>query len=755
MTSPLLPRSLAPAVEAARGASWPARIGRWLSAIAIFIAVVELIFGLSGPDFISGLALGSLYGIIGVGIVLIYRTTRVINFAAGAVGAVPAVIALVLVLEYGVNYLVALPIVLVGGPVLGLITDVVMRRFDSVPRLIATVMTIAVAQSFAVLAFFIPDWLGQKATNQGTIVATPWQHLVWHTSRGQPLLTGNEIAAFLTVIVVTVGLAAFLRLTRLGIALRASAENAERALLLGIPVRRVSAAAWALAGLLAALAIYVQAPLIGTPNDATLGLDTLLYALAAAVVSRMERFGVALAAGMGIGVLITATIINSGDNSIASSIMVLVILGALLTQPRRTARALDAGEGRWQTVKQYRPIPAQLRKVPEVAAARWGMVVAGAGLMIALPYILGVDNVSYLVLLPLYGIVAVSLVVLTGWAGQISLGQFGLVGASAGVAGGLVANHNIDFFAALGVGILTGVVAAVIVGLPSLRIQGLYLAVTTLAFGYAVPNYLLNGHYWIGKHILPSGLSAHLSRPVLYGRIDLTSDRAFYYTCLAFLALVMVAALAFRRNRSGRVLIALRDNERAAAAFAVNPARTRLAAFAISGGIAGLAGVLFAYAQQNVVPGTYAPQASLTIFLAVAIAGVSSVPWAVVGAMVIEVAVVFGPRVYDLFHSTAIETTLPLLLTGPVLLINAYFNPGGSAELGMSKRDNLLRWVAKRRGIAVPALAADPATNADAVPVPSTLGPAPLAPTAFAAVATSADPGPWQQPSSPHGSAVP
>ncbi len=535
------------------------------------------------------------------------------------------------------------------------------------------------------------------------------------------MLTGNEIAAFVTVAVVTLGLAAFLRFTRLGIALRASAENSDRALLLGIPVRRVSAAAWALAGLLAALAIYVQAPLIGTPNDATLGLDTLLYALAAAVVSRMERFGVALAAGMGIGVLITATIINSGDNSIASSIMVLVILAALLTQPRRTARALDAGEGRWQTIKQYRPIPTELRKLPEVAAARWGAVIAGGGLMIALPYILGVDNVAYLILLPLYGIVAVSLVVLTGWAGQISLGQFGLVGASAGVAGGLVANHNIDFFAALGVGILTGVVAAVIVGLPSLRIQGLYLAVTTLAFGYAVPNYILNGHYWIGEHILPTGLSAHLNRPVLYGRINLEGDRAYYFVCLGFLALVMVAALAFRRNRSGRVLIALRDNERAAAAFAVNPARTRLAAFAISGGIAGLAGVLFDYAQQNVVPGTFEPQASLTLFLAVAIAGVSSVPWAVVGAMGIEVAVVFGPRVYDLFHSTTIETTLPLLLTGPVLLINAYFNPGGSAEAGMKQRDNWLRRVAARKGIVVPSLAGDQSTTPEPVPVPSAL----------------------------------
>jgi len=750
-TAPVGP--LAPVLEAVRGPSWPARAGRWLAAAAAFVAVVELVFGLSAPDFISGLALGSLYGIIGVGIVLIYRTSRVINFAAGAVGAIPAVIALVLVLDDGAGYLTVLPIVLVGGPLLGLLTDLVMRRFDAVPRLIATVMTIAVAQSLAVLGFFVPVWLGQSAKDQGTAVTTPWQHLVWHTSRGQPLLTGNEIAAFATVVVVTVGLAAFLRLTRLGIALRASAENADRALLLGIPVRRVSAVAWSLAGLLAALAIYVQAPLIGTPNDATLGLDTLLYALAAAVVSRMERFGVALAAGMGIGVLITATIIQSGDNSIASSIMVLVILGALLTQPRRTARALDAGEGRWQTVKQYRPVPAQLRALPEVAAVRWGGVGLAVAVMVALPYVLGADNSAYLVLLPLYGIVAVSLVVLTGWAGQISLGQFGLVGASAGVAGGLVANHDIDFFAALGLGIVVGVVAAVLVGLPALRIQGLYLAVTTLAFGYAVPNYILNSHYWLGAHILPSGLAAHLDRPVLYGRIDLAGDRAFYFVCLVFLALVMLAAYAFRRNRSGRVLIALRDNERAAAAFAVHPARTRLAAFAISGGIAGLAGVLFAYAQQNVVPGTYEPEASLTIFLAVAIAGISSVSWSVVGAMAIEAAVVFGPRVYDLFHSTTIETTLPLLLTGPLLLVNAYFNPGGTAEVGMQVRDDWLRRVARRRGIAVPALAHedDTATGPAPVPVPA---PSALAP-ALAGLSYPGDSGAVPGPSSPPAGRVP
>jgi len=117
--------------------------------------------------------------------------------------------------------------------------------------------------------------------------------------------------------------------------------------------------------------------------------------------------------------------------------------------------------------------------------------------------------------------------------------------------------------------------------------------------------------------------------------------------------------------------------------------------------------------------------------------------------------VVFGPKVYELFHSTTIETTLPLLVTGPVLLINAYFNPGGAAEMGMRKRDDWLRWVAKRRGIVVPALLADPARNAELVPVPLTLDPAALTDTALAGVAPAAHPGPAQHPPPPRSAAVP
>ena len=697
---------------------WWAAVARWALAIFVFWVAVHYMFGsnalsfpnpaLGLPNLVQGLALGALYGIIGVGIILIYRTARLINFAAGAIGAVPAIVALLLDLQDHVNYLALLPIVLVGGPLCGVFAEVVfMRRFSRSPRLIATVVTIGLAQSFAILGFFIPVWMGQKATNQGSLVPTPWQNLVIHNGRGQPTLTANQIAAFVAVFVLTAALGAFLRYTRLGIALRASAENADRALLLGIPVKLVATTAWGLAGLLSAVAIYVQAPILGTPSDATLGFDTLLYGLAAAVVARMESFWRALAAGLAIGVLITSSIIDYGDSSVASALMLVIILGALLLQRRQMARALAAGEGTWQTVKQFRPIPTELRDLPEVARLRYGLPLLPVGLMVALPFIAGSDNISYVTLLPLYGIVGVSLVVLTGWAGQISLGQFGLVGISAGVAGGLIANHNIDFFAALAIGIATGVVAAVIIGLPAVRIQGLYLAVTTLAFSYAVENYVLNSHYFIGRHILPSGLAIHLYRPVLYGIFNLQSDpRAFYYVCLIALGLCMACAYSFRKNRSGRVLIAARDNERAAPAYAINLARTRLAAFAVSGGMAGVAGVLFAYADGTVSGQAFDVTQSILVFLAAAIAGVGSVFWTVFGVMALEASVVFGPRLYDLLGPT-LSQTLPLMLTGPLLLLNMYFYPGGTAEQVFGTRDAWLRRLALRRNILVPSLVAD------------------------------------------------
>jgi branched-chain amino acid transport system permease protein len=677
-----------------------------------FLVLVRIFFPYSIPELVQGVSLGSLYGVIAVGLILIYRTNRIINFAAAAIGAVPAIAALLLDVQNGVPYLAMLPLAILGGALVGALVDIlVIRRFARSPRLILTVVTIGVAQSLAAVGFFIPVWLGARA---GEIprVPTPWENMKILDSHGKNLLTGNQVAALVTVVVLALVLGAFLRYTRIGIALRASAENADRASLLGIPVGRIQTVAWVAAGVLAALAIFVQSPLVGVPNDATLGFDSLLYALAAAMVARMERMGVAVLAGMGIGLLVSASIARTGSGELASALMLIVIIAALLAQRKVVARAIDAGTSTWELVKQYRPIPTELRGATEVNAARAALLAVAVLVVVGLPFVVSGPDLPLLIILPIYGIIAVSLVVLTGWAGQISLGQFGLVGAGGAAAGGLIANHNIDFFAAIAIGIASGVLVAVIIGLPAVRIQGLYLAVTTLAFGYAMEGYILRKNHWIGRHLLPTGFAARVSRPLLYGRIDLENDRTFYFLCLALLVVTMLAASAFRKNRSGRVLIAARDNQRAAPAYAVNLVRTRLAAFAVSGGIAGLAGVLLVYAQHNVIPASFDVLSSITLFLAVVIGGLTSVPFAVIGAVSFEAFVLFGPRFYQGLGSTFVAI-VPLLLTGPLLVLDLYFYPGGSAEAGFQTRDRFLRWVARRHNLLVPSLVADRRVEAE------------------------------------------
>jgi branched-chain amino acid transport system permease protein len=689
-----------------KNASTPAKVARFVAAIIFGLIAVEQTFHLRINELLNGACTGLLYGLIAVGIILIYKTNRIINFAAAAIGAVPAIFALLLDVQRHVNYLVVLPIALIGGLVFGGLVDVlIMRRFATSPRLIVTVVTIGIAQGFAAVGFFIPIWIGATAGKVAQ-VPTPWDGVTWNNAQGQPVLTGNQIAAIVVTLVVSVGLGLFLRYTRIGIALRASAENSDRAALLGIPVKRVQTAAWMLAGLLASMAIYFQSPLIGVPSNATLGFDALLYALAAAVVARMERIGVALAVGTFVGIIQFGVVSRTGTSTNVGAYMLVLILVALLLQRKSQARALDAGTSSWDVVRNFRPIPAELRNLPEVNTARYLLVAAAGAAALLLPLLVGHNDMPKLIPLPLYGMIGVSLVVLTGWAGQISLGQFGLVGVGAAVSGGLVFNHDADFFVAVFAGIAAGVVAAILIGLPAVRIQGLYLAVTTLAFAYACNGFVLDRTTWIGERLLPKGLVPTFKRPVLYGRFDLENDRTYYYVCVVALLISVVAALAFRRNRSGRVLIAARDNQRAAPAYGINLVRTRLAAFAVSGAIAGLAGALFAYDQHQVIPDTYSVGESITVFLVAVIGGLTSVPAAVLGLVSYEALVQFGPNLYKRLGPNFV-TVVPQLLTGPLLLANLYQYPGGIAEILFERRDRFLRWVARRHDILVPSLIAD------------------------------------------------
>jgi branched-chain amino acid transport system permease protein len=697
----------------------PTLIRRIVVAV-LFVLIVQSIFHLSPQAMISGVSLGGLYGIIGVGIVLTYRTSRVINFAAAAVGAVPAITAVLLSTADGVSYLLTMPIAIVGGLLFGALTEIiVLRRFKHTSRLIVTVVTIGIAQSYAALGFFIPVWFGEKASRVPR-VKTPWQNLMINNHRGEPILTGNQVFAFAVVLILTGVLVVFLKKSRLGIALRASSENAERAALLGMPVARVSTIAWAFAGLLSSMAIFSIAPLYGVPADATLGFNTLLYGLAAAVVAKMENLTVSLLTGVGIGLLIVGSNLKTGDESYSYALMIVIIYAGLLTQRRSRSRAVDANASSWQTIAVFRPIPVELRELPEVIRMRSTLLLLGLGLAVGLPYLVSPSDMSHLQLLPIFGIVGVSLVILTGWAGQISLGQFGLVGIASAAAGGLAGNHNIDFFAALGIGIAAGAITAVIIGLPAVRIQGLFLAVTTLAFGYAMQYYVLNSSFWIGSHLLPNPLHPDIRRPMLYGKFDLEDEKSFYFLCVGLLILCLLAAASFRRQHSGRMLIALRDNQRAAASYSIAPVRTRLSAFAISGGFAGVAGVLMAYQQHNVIPGSYDVLTGIGVFLAAAVGGLGSLMGGTLSVIAFEATVLFGPLAWHHLGQT-ISDVMPLLLTGPLLIINLYTNPGGLAGWVFQQRDKWLRKLAARHGIHVPSLVADRRVEDNDAPMPEPL----------------------------------
>jgi branched-chain amino acid transport system permease protein len=657
--------------------------------------VVKQVWGTPDGLMLWGACLGALYGLMAVGIILIYRANRIVNFAAGSMGALPAVFAMTLMVVHGLHYFLALPIAIVGGAVVGGLIDVlIVRRFATAPRLILTVVTIGAAQLLAFFTLLTPGWLG--AERLPDVIRTPFTEYAFFYGR-QPI-TGDQFVALGGVVLCAVLLGAFFRYTRLGIAVRASAENADRASLLGIPVRRVGTVAWVLAGTFSAITVFLRGPIVGLPLGGLAGAEVLLFALAAAVIARMERLPVAIGAGMIIGVVDQSSVFATGRSSQGAAVMLFVILGALLVQRGVMSRAHDTGVATWQAVKELRTIPPELRDVREVRIARATVITLVVAAFVLAPFYVGEANISFATAALIWAMVGVSLVILTGWAGQISLGQFAFVGVGALVAGHLVANHNQDFFVVLAAGGLAGALVAIIVGIPALRIQGLFLAVTTLAFAAFTQFWLLNRSYFFGRHMLPED-GARVTRPLLFERIDLAEPRAFYWFCLVFLALTLAAATSFRRHRSGRVLIAVRDNPRAAASYSINLARARLAAFAVSGFIAAVAGVLNAYELGAVDAGTYGTANSLFAFAITVVGGISSL----VGGVL---AGVLSQGIGILAANLNIRE-LSLLVTGPGLIVILMFLPGGIAEGLWRVRDAFLRWVANRNGIHVPSLVAD------------------------------------------------
>jgi ABC-type branched-subunit amino acid transport system ATPase component/branched-subunit amino acid ABC-type transport system permease component len=651
-----------------------------VGAVAIALVVATQVFPGAYPlgVVLKGALFGAGTGLLAVGLVLTYRTTRIINFSYSSMGSLAAGVATGLKVGKDMPWAIAAPIGIVCGILAGAIIErVVIRRFAKSPRLVLTVATIGLAQLLGGLAAYIPGWFNAPAVVPG--FETSLDSVQWNLD--PVLLDGNDLLLAAIVPVVLIGLSWFLLRTEAGMAVRGMAENMDRARLLGIPVNQLSLLLWSIAGGLAALTLVLQTPNSGIPFDVGAGPRLLLPALAAAVVSGMSSLAGAFVAGIAVSVLDQLVQWNMADErAITAPVLFAVIVVALLVRRKTTSRALAADESSWDAVAAVRKLPRQLAKLPEIRTAKLAVAAVVAALVLGLPF-LGTDSqVNFGTITLVYGLAALSLVVLTGWGGVVSLGQVAIVGVGGVVAANLIADRNTDLFLTLGMSAVAGGLVALFVGLPALRVSGQLLAVTTLAFAVAMDNYFLN----------PANFEAWLppafERPQLWGRVDLTDERWLYFVALAMVAITAIVVYNLRQARAGRTIAAVRDNPKGAAAVGVNVLESRLAGFIFAGMFAGLAGGIHAVALRGIGAETYPAETSLLLFSMAVIGGTSSIGGTLAGVALVQ-------WIGYLFPKTQI------LLTGVGLLIILWFVPGGLSGLIESLRDRYARMVGRRRGI--------------------------------------------------------
>jgi branched-chain amino acid transport system permease protein len=647
-----------------------------LASVVSVVGIQLVAYPMPLGNWIRGAVLGLLVAMLAMGMALVYRANRVVNFAQAELGSVPTAFAASFVLFWGWPYLLGLASSVVLGLLLGAVVEMaIVRRFRHSPRLVLTVATLGILQLLVYLGILVPRWWGRNLASER--IPPP---LDWKLTVGTFILNANDLIALVLAPLTIGAVALFLTRTRAGLAIRASAERSDRAAMLGIPVTRLNTVVWALAASLASLALFLKSGITGVPLGAAVALPTLLQALAALVIGRLERLPTIIAMAVALGLLEAGVQWNSETPYAAYPIMAAVMFVALLVQHQGTSRREHDSTSSWRGAEEVRPLAPEVAANEWVSTLRWTLLAAGVGAVVLLPVVLRVDHVLKATALVAFAVIGMSLVVLTGWAGQLSLGQMAIVGIGAAVSATCTSRWNVDLSLALVIGGAAGAAAAFVVGVPALRLRGLYLAVTTFAFGLTVQFWLLNDRFfsWFPR------TDQRFDRPPLFGRIDVSSPTRYYAYSVTVLALVYLGLRGIRRSRTGRVIVALRENERAAQSFAVAAVRAKLTAFVVSGAVAGVGGALYAHLNQSFVITSYDTNESFTVFISAVIGGLGSLGGALLGALYLR-----GTR----WFITAPEWQV--LSSGVGVLVVLLVLPGGLGGLWVKVRDLAVRLIVR------------------------------------------------------------
>jgi ABC-type branched-subunit amino acid transport system ATPase component/ABC-type branched-subunit amino acid transport system permease subunit len=642
-----------------------------------------------------GLINGLSVALVAMGIVLVYRSSRVINFAVGDLGVPAAALLAVMAGKHHIPYWPSLIGALLVGTFSGAIIELaVIRRLFKAPRVIVLVATIGVAELARAVTLTLPDYrTGQLQTEYPTPISSHWDI-------GSVTVKGSQLLVLIVVPIITAGLWWLLGHTHFGDTVRAAASNSDLSRLTGISPKMMSTGVWTIAGFLSAAAVILYATSQGSAELVSIGPQTLLLGLTAALIGRMTSFPRAVLGAIVVSVASQVLTFNFPNSTgLVQFILFLVVLALVAS----LSRADDAGGESFAFAPRVPPVPERLREIWWVR--RMPHLIAGFALLVAVVVPIFIHesarHQTYAMILA-FAICAVSVTVLTGWGGQLSLGQMAFAGIGALSAAAFVRGASLNigwrsvrlirgtiprvpFGGAVLLGSIVACLVAVAVGAGALRVKGLLLAISTLAFAIAAEQYIFAQPLFAGS---AGALTVDLPRGKI-GPLDLASyNRNYYYFTLATLVIVLVLVGHLRRSGIGRAIIGVRENERAAAALTVSATRSKLTAFAVAGFVAGLGGALLGglvvtigYSERF-----FRVEDSITLVSMAVIGGLGSLAGAVTGALWVVGLPAFWPA----------NQTVPLFTSSIGLLIILLYIPGGFTQIGYWARGSILTWLEKR-----------------------------------------------------------
>jgi branched-subunit amino acid ABC-type transport system permease component len=543
---------------------------------------------------IRGFPIGCVYALVAIGFVLTYKTSGVFNLAYGAQAYVSAAVYFVLRIRHHwsipLAFLVAVVLV---GPLLGLLLDrALFRHLRTAPTVAKLVTSLGLLVAIPAILDIVLNFGGSPAYGPTGIISHG--DTAYHFS--SYALTRDEIATIVITIVAVIGLTAIFRFTAIGLRMRAVVESPRLTELAGVNSDRVGAFSWMLSSFFAGLAGVLLSPLF--PQVSSQNFFVLIVAaIAAAAFASLSSLPMAFLGGILLGVLnqILATKLPTGSvlaQGLRPSLPFVALFLLLVLWPglRNRREVTDPLAG-------VDPPPpgfaADERSATLTRATHIFGVLVGLGFFWWIMVRADVFWLSLFTQAVVFSVIFLSITVITGMAGQISLCQTVFAAIGAFCTAQLANNFNMPVMVAMVVGACLAAVVGALLSLPALRLGGIFLALATLAFALFFENVMVN-FSWVSGGATP----LTVVRPVI-GPFNFENDRSFFVLTVIVLAIVGVMVIWVRKGTTGRYLDALRGSETAASAIGINPARARIVAFALSAGIAGLGGGLLAIQERS------------------------------------------------------------------------------------------------------------------------------------------------------------